>query len=136
MSMLRMIGNHWKAVLGALALLAAGLAQAQTARTLQGLEFVALEGNRVLITLTLSAPAPEPVVFTIDRPARLSLDLPDTSVGLTERFKRINIGTARSVATAEAKGRTRVVVELSELTPYNVRVEGNRVLLHIENAGV
>jgi type IV pilus assembly protein PilQ len=137
MSMLtRMIKNNWKPLLAILGLLAAGLAPAQSTRTLQGVEFVALEGNRVQITLSLSEAAPEPVVFTIDKPARLSLDLPDTHIGLAERFKRINVGTARSVASAEAKGRTRVVVELSELTPYTVRTDGNKVLLTIENAGV
>lgn len=110
------------------------LAMAQTppSRALESVDFVALQGERVLVTLTLSAPAPEPIVFTIDKPARLSLDLPDTRLALTDRFKKIGVGRARSIASIEAKGRTRVVVELTELAGYNVRVDGNKVLLQLE----
>ena len=79
---------HRAAALLVIALLALGLpARAEQVRSLQGMDFVALDGDRVLLTLTLSAPSPEPVVFTIDKPARLSLDLPDTSLALAERYR-------------------------------------------------
>lgn len=129
---------------GVLALLVLGIglllpqavsAQAQATRALQAIDFVALEGDRVLLTLTLSEPAPEPVVFTIDKPARLSLDLPDTRIALAERFRKVNVGKARSVAVAEAKGRTRVVVELSQPTQHSVRIDGNRVFLQLDGGG-
>ncbi|HEX4873193.1 MAG TPA: type IV pilus secretin PilQ family protein [Nevskiaceae bacterium] len=110
-----------------------GLAAAQATRALQSLDFVSLEGERVLITLTLSEVAPEPVIFTIDKPARLSLDLPETRVAMAERYKKINIGQARSAAVAEAKGRTRVVIELGELVAHSVRTDSNRVYLQLEN---
>ena len=113
----------------------AGGAQ-EPGRTLQSVDYVTLEGERLLLTLTLSEAAPEPVVFTIDKPARLSLDLPGTRLGLTERFKKINIGKARAIAAAEAKGRTRLVVELTELTPYTVRVDGNKVYLQLDSGPV
>ena len=103
-------------------------------RTLQGIDFVALDGNRVLVTLSLSGTAPEPAVFTIDKPARLSLDLPDTAVALNERFRKVNVGNVRSIAAVEARGRTRVVVELGEAAPYNLRVDGNKVLLQLDGA--
>jgi type IV pilus assembly protein PilQ len=76
---------------------------ADVSRTLQSVDFTSLEGDRVLLTLTLSEPAPEPVVFTIDKPARLSLDLPDTHLELAERFRKIGVGKAVSMAAAEAK---------------------------------
>ena len=120
-------------VLG-LGLLLAPLAQAQDtapARTLDAVDVGALDGDRVRITLTLSDTAPEPVVFSVDKPARLSLDLADTKLGVTERFRRIGNGKARSVAVAEAQGRTRVVVELSEPAPYNVKTDGNKVTIDI-----
>ncbi len=110
------------------------LASAQASRALQSIDFVNLDSERLLLTLTLSEPAPEPVVFTIDKPARLSLDLPDTRLALAERFRKINVGKVRAVAAAEAKGRTRVVVELSETTAYTVRVDGNKVFIEL-NAG-
>ena len=107
------------------------VASAQASRALQSVDFVNLDSERLLLTLTLSEPAPEPVVFTIDKPARLSLDLPDTRIALAERYRKINVGKVRAVAAAEAKGRTRVVVELSETTAYTVRVDGNKVFIEL-----
>lgn len=123
---------HRAAALLMLALVAFGLPlRAEPVRTLQGLDFVALDGDRVLLTLSLSGPPPEPAVFTIDKPARLSLDLPDTGLALAERYRKINVGQVRSVAAAEAKGRTRVVVEMNTLTAHKLRVEGNKVFLEL-----
>ncbi|MDP3293638.1 MAG: type IV pilus secretin PilQ [Nevskia sp.] len=106
-------------------------AQAQPQRTLQSMDFVALDGDRVLLTLTLSGPAPEPLVFAIDKPARLSMDLPDTALALVERYRKVNVGQVRSIAAAEAKGRARVVIEMNALTPHTVRVDGNKVYLEL-----
>ena len=122
-----------RALLALSCLLMATTASAEASRSLQSVDFTALEGDRVLLTLTLSGPAPDPVVFTIDKPARLALDLPDTHLELADRFRKIGIGKAVSLAAAEAKDRTRLVVEMTELTPYSVRVDGNRVLLQMGN---
>ncbi len=120
------------AALLALSLVAVGLPlRAEQVRSLQSMDFVALDGDRVLLTLTLSAPSPEPVVFTIDKPARLSLDLPDTTLALAERYRKVNVGQVRSIAAAEAKGRSRVVIEMSALTAHTVRVDGNKVFLEL-----
>jgi type IV pilus assembly protein PilQ len=115
---------------------AAQEAPAAGGRTLDALDVSPLDGERVRITLTLSETAPEPVVFTVEKPARLSLDLAETRLALTERFRRIGTGKARSVAAAEAQGRTRVVIELAELVPYNVRTEGNKVVIEIQGSSV
>ncbi len=100
-------------------------------RSLDNIEYQALPGKGVLLTLTLSESAPDPIVFTVDKPARLALDLPNTKVALANRYNQINLGAARAVAAAEAKDRSRVVVELSELAPYSVRVEDNKILVRI-----
>ena len=121
----------WALVAGLSALMLAVPAHAEVTRTLKALDFVGLDSERVMLTLTLSAPAPEPVIFTIDKPARLSLDIPETRLDLTDRSRKIGIGKVRAVTVAEAKGRTRLVVELSELTPHNVRVEGNKIYLQV-----
>ena len=101
------------------------------ARALQSIDVVPLPGDRVLLTLNLSSSAPEPIVFTIADPARLSLDLPDTQVAMRERHTRVDFGNMQAITVAQAAQRSRVVVELTELTPYNVRAEGNRILVQI-----
>jgi type IV pilus assembly protein PilQ len=125
----------WSVILrtaAALLLLASAPAFAAGSRALQSMDAVALDGGRMLLTLTLSEPAPEPTIFTIDQPARLSLDLPDTRLAVAERYKKLNIGSVRAVAAAEAGGRTRLVVELAQLTTHSVRVDGNKVYLTVD----
>jgi len=116
---------------GLLALLMCLPGVASAARSVQSIDYSAREGDVVVVTLTLSEPVPEPKVFTLDKPARLSLDLPNTSLALSERLKRINIGKVRSVAVAEAEGRSRVVVFLAEPVPHQVRVSGNKLILEL-----
>lgn len=118
-----------RAALATVLFLFAGAAAAE--RSLDNIEYQALPGDAVLLTLTLSEPAPDPIVFSVDKPARLALDLPDTRIGLANRYSQINLGNTRAVAAAEAKDRSRVVVELTELVPYSVRVEGNTILVQV-----
>ena len=106
-------------------------ARAQDARELKAVDFAALDGDRVQLTLTLSGPAPQPAVFAIDKPARLSVDLPDTHLALSERYRKVSVGQVRSIAAVEAQGRTRVVVELVQPTTYNVSVDGNRIIVEL-----
>ncbi|MFI4980669.1 MAG: AMIN domain-containing protein, partial [Nevskiales bacterium] len=119
--------------LALLALLVCGTlpAQAQATRELKAVDFAALDGDRVQITLTLSDAAPQPAVFAIDKPARLSVDLPDTHLALAERYRKVSVGQVRSIAAVEAQGRTRLVVELVQPTAYNITVDGNRIVVDL-----
>jgi len=103
--------------------------------TLQSVDFAELPGNKAQITLTLSKPAPVPLSFTIDNPARIALDFPDTGNGLQQRSQSIGIGMAESITAVEAQNRTRVVVNLVDMVPYEARTEGNQVILVVQNAG-
>ncbi len=108
------------------------LAQDETpTRVLENIEYRSLPGDAVQVILTLSEPAPEPLVFTVDNPARLSIDLLDTGIAVEKRYQDINTGPARAVAAAEGKGRSRVVVELLRIEPYDVRVSGNQLFVTI-----
>lgn len=117
--------------LALLALLVCGSLQAQATRELKAVDFAALDGDRVQITLTLSDAAPQPAVFAIDKPARLSVDLPDTHLALAERYRKVSVGQVRSIAAVEAQGRTRLVVELVQPTAYNITVDGNRIVVDL-----
>lgn len=122
-----------KALLVVLALLAsAPRSDAATAgRVIQGIEHRALNSDAVELTLKLSEPPDAPLVFTVDNPARLAIDLPDTGVALEKRYEDINSGPVRAVATAEGKGRSRVVIELLRLVPYEVQTRGNDLVITV-----
>jgi len=100
---------------------------------LKDVSFVALPGDRALVTLRFSGPPPKPESFTIDEPARIALDFPDTSNRLPWRTRNIGIGMARSVTVVEADGRTRVVLNLVKLLPYETRVEGKTVSITLKS---
>jgi type IV pilus assembly protein PilQ len=110
-------------------------AETSSGNTLQSVDVAGLPGNKAQITLTLSKPAPAPLSFTIDNPARIALDFPDTSNGLAQRSQDIGIGVAESLTAVEAQGRTRVVVNLSNMVPYEAHADGNKIILTVQNAG-
>lgn len=96
---------------------------------------VTLPGNKQQLALTLSGPAVDPRAFTIDNPARIALDLPDTSNELEERIMRISSGLLQNVTTVEAGGRTRVVISLASMIPYQTAVRGNQLLVTLDGEG-
>jgi type IV pilus assembly protein PilQ len=103
--------------------------------SLQSVDFSGLPGNKAQIILTLSKPAPAPLSFTIDNPARIALDFPDTSSALEQRSRHIGVGMVESLTAVEAQGRTRVVVNLVDMVPYEAHAEGNKIILTVQNAG-
>jgi type IV pilus assembly protein PilQ len=121
-------------------LLAGGFVSVQAdsmtgSNSIEAVDFAGLPGNKVVITLTMSEPAPKPVSFTIDNPARIALDFPNTTNNLSQRKQSIGIGMAESLAVIEAQGRTRVVVNLVDMVPYEAHADGNKVILTVQNAG-
>jgi type IV pilus assembly protein PilQ len=102
-------------------------ANAQEANRLQDIQVQSLPGQRVELKLIMSESAPEPLAFTIENPARIALDLPNTTLGLTSRRRDINMGPLDTVLTAEANGRTRVVLNLGTMVPYETSRSGNVV---------
>src|SRR5258706_16253885 len=103
--------------------------------TLQSIDVQTLGGKQVQLTLHLSGPAPEPMAFTIENPARISLDLPGTALALPSRRIDVASGGVATVLAAEANGRTRIVLNLDQLQPYQTRVEGNNIIVTV-GAGV
>jgi len=116
-------------LLAALAVASSGAAAADAANTLQSVDVQPLGTQGVQVVLTTSGPAAEPNSFAIENPARISLDLPATSLGLPQRRIDVRSNGLDSVVAAEADGRTRLVLNLERTTPYTTRVEGNRIIL-------
>ena len=104
-------------------------ANAQEGNRLQDIQVQSLPGQRVELKLIVSGTAPEPLAFTIEDPARIALDLPETTLGMQSRRRDINLGPLNTVLTAEANGRTRVVLNLDTMVPYEMRRSGNTIFI-------
>ena len=134
----RMISAWWFVMLLAI-LLAAGTAHgADDAATprLDDIQFSSLPGNRVQVDLVMSSAVKAPRSFTTDTPARIALDFPDTTSNLTKKSLSIGVGVVRSVVAVQGKDRTRVVLDLVKMVPYQTRVDGKHFYITVEGGDV
>src|SRR4029453_10035870 len=94
-----------------LGVLGSASALAADATKLQAIDVQTLPGNQLQLTMRLSGPATEPLSFTIDNPARISFDLPNTTLALPSRRIEVKAAGLDTILAAEAKDRTRVVLD-------------------------
>ena len=132
----RLLGTaRWLVIAATLAVFPGTPALGQDQLSLQAIDVQPLSGQQLQLVMRLSGPAPQPLSFTIDNPARISFDLPGATLALPSR--RIDVHTAGldTILAAETKDRTRVVLNLDKLVPYDARVNGNNVIVMLGGAG-
>ncbi len=89
--------------------------------------------NSVSITLTTDGPASDPAVFSTDNPARIVVDLQDTQSNLSSNPVNVSIGRVGQYSTLSAGGRTRLVVDLSAPSSYEINTMGSEVILKVSS---
>ena len=99
------------------------------AANLKTLDVAALPGDRIELKLSFDSPPPQPKGYTTESPARIALDLPGVASQLTNKTRDLGSGNARTATVVEANDRTRLIINLTQLTPYTSRVEGNNLLV-------
>jgi type IV pilus assembly protein PilQ len=115
-------------------LVTAKTAQAQApSNVIQNIQYSTLPGNRLQISLELSENAVNPLSFTINDPARIAFDFADTGSKLPKRSQPIGIGVAQSITTISTKTKTRVILNLTEVVPYQVTTQGRNVLITLDS---
>jgi type IV pilus assembly protein PilQ len=131
MGFARMLGG----AMATLAIAWAQVAHAQDAVRLTAVEVQPMQGSTLQIRLRTDGVAPQPLTFTIDQPARLSVDLPDVALALENRRIDVGSGGVDTIVAAEATGRTRVVFNLDALVPYTAHAEGDSVIVTLGGSG-
>lgn len=121
-SVLRMVS----AVFGGLVLFSASLAQAVT---LQNIEYSSLPENRMEIRLAFDGQPPEVKGYSIEKPARIALDMQGVDSGLKNKHHNLGTGNARSLTVVEARDRTRLIINQIQLTGYKTSVDGNNLVI-------
>src|SRR6202158_96185 len=126
----RLLGTApWLVLAGVLGMLTGTTARAADQPALQAIEVQPLPGQQLQLTLRLSGPAPQPLSFTIDNPARISFDLPNTTLALPSRRIDVDASGLDTILAAETKDRTRLVLNLDKLVPYDTRVDGSNIIV-------
>ncbi|WP_369986341.1 type IV pilus secretin PilQ [Thalassolituus sp.] len=105
-------------------------AQAMSA-TLTDLNFSTAPGDVTQLELVFDSTPPEVSGYTIEKPARIALDLPGVDSALKTKRHAIGNGNARSATVVEAKDRSRLVINLNQLVGYTTTVQGNRLFVRI-----
>jgi type IV pilus assembly protein PilQ len=101
---------------------------------LESIDVVTLPGKPIELRLHTSATPPTPLTFTIDKPARISVDLPGVSVAMDRRKIDVHAGGIESIVAAEANGRTRLVLNMDHLLPYETHVDSGSLVMTVGNA--
>ena len=117
-------------------LVTAKTAQSQTqtpSNVIQDIQYSTLPGNRLQISLELSEQAVTPLSFTIIDPARIAFDFANTGSKMPKQSQPIGIGIAQSITTISTKTKTRVILNLTEVVPYQVTTQGRNVLITLES---
>ena len=100
---------------------------------IESIDFSPLSGGRVSIRVKTTEPlANPPAGFTLTSPARIALDFPQTGNGLNQNNIKSEQGALKSVTLAQAKDRTRMVLNLSKAVTYNTEVQGNDVIIILQ----
>lgn len=100
---------------------------------IESVQYNTLPGNRLQIILEMSEKAVKPLSFTIDNPARIAFDFANTGSALPKKQQPIGVGVAQSITTISAKDRTRVILNLTEVIPYQVNTKDNSVLITLDS---
>ncbi|EIM01006.1 type IV pilus secretin PilQ/competence protein [Rhodanobacter thiooxydans LCS2] len=101
--------------------------------TLKNISYDALPGGSVELHMDFGdGPVPQPKIFTTGNPPRIAVDFADTD-NAAPRHLDIGKGSTSGVSAVAAGGRTRVVVELMRESSYRSRVEGNSLVLTVNN---
>ena len=109
--------------------------QTVQAATIQSIDFNSLPGGLLEIRLDMDGAPPEPKGYTIDKPARIALDLPNVKSALAEKKHTVDFGSADSVMVLEGGDRTRVIINLATLTSYSTRIEQNSLYVIVGGSG-
>ncbi len=107
----------------------AASAEQQALNRIEGFSVVE-QGGAVLVRITLSEPlANPPASFSVANPARIAFDFPGTANALGRSQENVGQGELRSANIVQVGDRTRLVLNLNRLTPYDTRMDGRDIVI-------
>ncbi len=124
-----------KAVVGMLALVQAFLltsatAIAATSYTLKEIDYSMLPGDVVQVRMGFDRPVQsKPASFSVDSPARVSVDFVATSLALKEKNQIVDMGVLNRMRAVQSTDRARLVFTLKRNAPYEILTEADNVYI-------
>ncbi|MFO1390497.1 type IV pilus secretin PilQ [Cellvibrio sp.] len=101
------------------------------ANTISAFNTAELPGERFEVRVQFSDTPPDPKGYTIEKPARIVLDFPESVSELKDRRFPLAFDNAQSAMLLTTEGRTRLILNLNELTSYSTRKDGNTFVVEV-----
>ncbi|MBK8188262.1 MAG: type IV pilus secretin PilQ [Cellvibrio sp.] len=105
------------------------------ASTLTKVDVSQLPGDKFELRMSFDETPPEPKGYTIEKPARIVLDFADVDSSVKDRRIPLAVPNGQSAMVLTSDGRTRLIINLDNLTPYSSRVDGDGYIVEIGSAG-
>lgn len=106
---------------------------AVSSNRIEKIDFSALSGGRVAIKIQTSEPLQNPPAgFSLNNPPRIALDFPNIANGLSKTNIPADQGSLKSISLAQAKDRTRMVLNLSKAVSYTSNISGNETTIVLQ----
>lgn len=103
------------------------------ANKIEKIDFSSLSGGRVAIRIQTSDPLSNPPAgFSLNAPPRIALDFPNTVNALSKNNIPADQGALKSISIAQAKDRTRLVLNLSKAVSYTSNIAGNETTIILQ----
>ncbi len=98
---------------------------------LESMQLSSTQTGGVRLKLMMNAPVDAPKSFVIEQPAKICLDFMNVKNGLSRAASRpeYNIGVVKKLTAIEGGGKTRVVIDLSESVPFDVKTQGKEIIV-------
>ena len=96
---------------------------------LTDLDVQSLDSERIEIRLAFDGDAPEARSYSVNDPARIAVDLDQTGSALDKRYFQTGSEKVSGVTVVEAGARTRLIVNLSEMMPFDIQSQANQLVL-------
>jgi type IV pilus assembly protein PilQ len=108
---------------------------AQAAPTVQDIEFSARQGSKFEVRVEFNETPPDIETYAIEKPARIAIDFAGATSSLDRKRYTLPYGNATKAVVLESGDRTRLVVNLVKLVPYETRIDGNNLYLTVGQEG-
>jgi type IV pilus assembly protein PilQ len=108
---------------------------AQNSNSLKTIQLSYLANKQIQLELGFQEMAPDPLSFSMDKPVRLVIDFTNVKNALSKA--QLNLltdkGVVKRVKAVEAQNKTRLIFELTHHTAYQLKKQGNIVLLTLSD---
>lgn len=111
--------------------------QPELVNRIENIQFSTMPGGKMVIQLkTTQAMQNPPAGFTLNNPPRIALDFPKIGSSLSKDFIKVDQGVLKSISVAQAKDRTRMVLNLTKTTQYAASVNQKDVTITLQENAV